>query len=80
MAPNDEFIREVDEEYRRDQIAKIWQRYNGDPVWSGWRSLGGWAGYGVWLHDRRPTIRVTGEDYGYWCNQRGPPWSGWYKC
>ena len=29
MAPNDEFIREVDEEYRRDKIAQIWQRYNG---------------------------------------------------
>jgi hypothetical protein len=29
MAPNDEFIREVDEEYRRDQIAQIWKRYNG---------------------------------------------------
>jgi hypothetical protein len=29
MAPNDEFIREVDEEYRRDQLAQIWQRYNG---------------------------------------------------
>ncbi|PVE23127.1 hypothetical protein DC522_17370 [Microvirga sp. KLBC 81] len=26
---NDEFIREVDEEYRRDQLAKIWARYNG---------------------------------------------------
>lgn len=25
----DEFIREVDEEYRRDQIANIWRRYNG---------------------------------------------------
>jgi hypothetical protein len=29
MAPNDEFIREVDEEYRRDQMAEIWKRYNG---------------------------------------------------
>ena len=29
MAANDEFIREVDEEYRRDQIAQIWARYNG---------------------------------------------------
>ena len=29
MAPNDEFIREVDEEYRRDQVAQIWKRYNG---------------------------------------------------
>ena len=29
MAQNDEFIREVDEEYRRDQLAKVWERYNG---------------------------------------------------
>lgn len=29
MAPNDEFIREVDEEYRRDQLAQIWERYSG---------------------------------------------------
>jgi hypothetical protein len=29
MAQNDEFIREVDEEYRRDQIAQLWTRYNG---------------------------------------------------
>ncbi len=29
MAQNDEFIREVDEEYRRDRIAQLWVRYNG---------------------------------------------------
>lgn len=29
MAPNDEFIREVDEEYRRDRVAQFWKRYNG---------------------------------------------------
>jgi hypothetical protein len=29
MAANDEFFREVDEEYRRDQVAQIWKRYNG---------------------------------------------------
>jgi hypothetical protein len=29
MAQHDEFIREVDEEYRRDQIARMWARYNG---------------------------------------------------
>lgn len=28
MAENNEFIREVDEDYRRDQIANIWKRYN----------------------------------------------------
>lgn len=25
---NDEFIREVDEEYRRDKVAEVWKRYN----------------------------------------------------
>lgn len=25
---NDEFIREVDEEYRRDKVAQVWKRYN----------------------------------------------------
>jgi len=29
MAQNDEFIREVDEEYRRDRIAQAWAKYNG---------------------------------------------------
>jgi hypothetical protein len=29
MAQNDEFIREVDEEYRRDQVAQFWARHNG---------------------------------------------------
>ena len=28
MAESNEFIREVDEEYRRDQIAKVWKRYS----------------------------------------------------
>jgi hypothetical protein len=29
MATQDEFIREVDEEYRRDQVMQIWKRYSG---------------------------------------------------
>jgi len=29
MAENNEFIREVNEEYRRDQVAEIWKRYSG---------------------------------------------------
>ena len=28
MAESNEFIREVDEEYRRDRIAEVWKRYN----------------------------------------------------
>ena len=29
MAENNEFLREVDEDYRRDQILQIWKRYSG---------------------------------------------------
>ena len=29
MAENNEFIREVDEDYRRDRILQIWKRYSG---------------------------------------------------
>jgi hypothetical protein len=29
MAENNEFIREVNEDYRRDQVAEIWRRYSG---------------------------------------------------
>ncbi len=29
MAENNEFIREVNEDYRRDQVAQIWRRYGG---------------------------------------------------
>ena len=29
MAENNEFIREVNEDYRRDQVADIWRRYSG---------------------------------------------------
>ena len=29
MVESNEFIREVDEEYRRDRIAEVWRRYNG---------------------------------------------------
>lgn len=45
MAPNDEFIREVDEEYRRDQIAQVWKRYNGVIIGVAFlvvASVGGW--------------------------------------
>ena len=29
MAENNEFLREVDEDYRRDRILQIWKRYSG---------------------------------------------------
>src|ERR687894_173790 len=50
MAQNDEFIREVDEEYRRDQMALIWKRYSGVIVGVAIlivASVGGWR---FWQH------------------------------
>lgn len=50
MAQNDEFIREVDEEYRRDQLAKIWERYNGLIIAVVVLIVGGIGGYRYWEH------------------------------
>lgn len=50
MAQNDEFIREVDEEYRRDQIAAIWKRYNGVIVSLAILVVAGVGGWRYWQH------------------------------
>jgi hypothetical protein len=50
MAPNDEFIREVDEEYRRDRIAQIWKRYNGVIVALAILVVAGVGGWRYWQH------------------------------
>jgi len=47
---NDEFIREVDEEYRRDQLAKIWQRYSGLIIAVVVLIVGGVGGWRYWEH------------------------------
>lgn len=75
MAPNDEFIREVDEEYRRDQLAQIWERYNGiiiGIVVLIVASVGGWR---YWQHHQETraqaaalryeeALRLSSEDKG----------------
>ena len=48
MAPNDEFIREVDEEYRRDRIAQIWTRYNGVIIGAAALLVVGVGGWRYW--------------------------------
>jgi hypothetical protein len=50
MAQNDEFIREVDEEYRRDQIAAIWKRYNGVIVGLAILVVAAVGGWRYWQH------------------------------
>ncbi len=63
MAPNDEFIREVDEEYRRDRIAQIWTRYNGIIIGAAAllvASVGGWR---YWEHVQETRSQAAGARY-----------------
>ncbi len=63
MAPNDEFIREVDEEYRRDQMARIWQRYSGVIIGVAAlvvASVGGWR---FWEHTQETRAQAAAVRY-----------------
>ena len=63
MAPNDEFIREVDEEYRRDRIAQIWTRYNGVIIGAAFLvvvSVGGWR---YWEHAQETRSQAAAGRY-----------------
>ena len=57
MAQNDEFIREVDEEYRRDQMAEIWKRYNGVIVGVAILVVAAVGGWRYWQHMQAPGPR-----------------------
>lgn len=63
MAQNDEFIREVDEEYRRDQMAQIWKRYSGVIVGVAIlvvASVGGWR---YWQHRQEVQAQAAAARY-----------------
>ena len=63
MAQNDEFIREVDEEYRRDQMALIWKRYSGVIVGLAIlvvASVGGWR---FWEHRQEQQAQAAAARY-----------------
>lgn len=63
MAPNDEFIREVDEEYRRDQLAQVWKRYNGIIVGVAVLivvSVGGWR---YWQYTQQTRAQAAAVRY-----------------
>jgi hypothetical protein len=53
MAPNDEFIREVDEEYRRDQIARIWTRYQNLIIAAAILIVAAVGGYRYWEYSQQ---------------------------
>lgn len=60
---NDEFIREVDEEYRRDQMAKIWQRYSGLIIAVVILIVGGVGGWRYWEHVQETRAQAASARY-----------------
>lgn len=63
MAPNDEFIREVDEEYRRDRIAQIWQRYNGVIIAVVVLIVAAVGGWRYWEHHQETLSQAAALQY-----------------
>ncbi|HZH53522.1 MAG TPA: tetratricopeptide repeat protein [Microvirga sp.] len=63
MAPNDEFIREVDEEYRRDQLAKIWNRYSGVIVGAALFIVAAVGGWRYWEHAQETRAQAAAVQY-----------------
>jgi len=63
MARNDEFIREVDEEYRRDQIAQIWARYNGVIIAVVVLIVAGVGGWRYWEHMQETNAQAAAVRY-----------------
>ena len=60
---DDSFIREVDEEYRRDQIGSLWRRYGIALVvliLVGLAALGGWL---WWRAEQSRALGVKGEEF-----------------
>ena len=63
MARNDEFIREVDEEYRRDQMAQIWSRYNGVIIGVAALVVAGVGGWRYWEHTQETNAQAAALRY-----------------
>ena len=63
MAENNEFIREVNEDYRRDQVAEIWRRYSGLIIALMVlvvASVGGWR---YWQADQKSRAETASESF-----------------
>lgn len=63
MAPNDEFIREVDDEYRRDRIAQLWKRHNGLIIGVAVLVLASVGGWRYWEHLEQTRAHAAGARY-----------------
>lgn len=63
MAENNEFIREVNEDYRRDQVAEIWRRYSGVILAVAVLVVAGIGGWRYWQHDRSVRAEAASERF-----------------
>lgn len=63
MAENNEFIREVNEDYRRDQVAEIWRRYSGLIIAVAVLVVAGVAGWRYWQADQKSRAETASESF-----------------
>ncbi|MFC5552642.1 tetratricopeptide repeat protein [Methylobacterium iners] len=63
MAENNEFIREVNEEYRRDQVAEIWRRYSGVIIALAVLIVAGIGGWRYWQSAERTRAEAASERF-----------------
>jgi hypothetical protein len=63
LVESNEFIREVDEEYRRDRIAEVWKRYNGVIVALALLVVAAVGGWRYWQHYQRTQAEAAAARY-----------------
>jgi hypothetical protein len=63
LAESNEFIREVDEEYRRDRIAEVWRRYNHLFVGLAVLVVAAVGGWRYWQHVERTRAEAAAARY-----------------
>jgi hypothetical protein len=63
LVESNEFIREVDEEYRRDRIAEMWKRYNGLIVGLAVLVIAAVGGWRYWQHLERSRAEAAAARY-----------------
>ena len=63
MVESNEFIREVDEEYRRDRIAQVWKRYNGVIVAIAVLIVAAVGGWRYWQHREATQAQAAAARY-----------------
>ena len=63
MPENNEFIREVDEDYRRDKIIQIWRRYSGVIIALAVLAVAGVAGWRYWQNQQRVAAETASVQF-----------------